>query len=218
MRTREKYAGSNPEFRGRTLPVACFERGYLEGLATDKLPPSRYQREGYALRLATLLGRAAASNLIVGRAMEHGIQTMFDDGDEIVLEDPLTGLPSEIMVGDPSGAFADYRRSLIEMAPDYARPVNKRTGIVPRLDVFAETYLRAFQERFVQLQGDYRKRRRAFDNLFKHCRYDTAGSYAHRWNCVLWRLDDTDAEALTRVIRSQITVLQAPVAPVQKSA
>ena len=210
LKTRERYAGNNPEFRGRTLPVACFERGYLGGLATDKLPPSRYLKEGYAIRLAALLGRAAASNIIVGRAMERGVQTIFDDGDEIVIEDPLTGLPSEIIVGDPSGAFADYRRSLVEMAKDYARPVNMRAGIVPLLAAFAETYLQSFLQRFTQLQGDYRKRRRAFDHMFKHCRYDTAGSFAHRWQCVLWRLDDTDAEALTREIRKHVRVLQQP--------
>jgi hypothetical protein len=208
LRTREKYAGTNPEVRGLTLPVVCFERGYLGGLATDKVPPSRYQKEGYPIVLAALLGRAAAPNIIVGRIMEHGGQTIFDDGDEIVMEDPMTGLPSELIVGDPSGAFADYQRDLVALAKDYARPVNLRAGKVPQLRAFAEAYLRAFEERFVQIQGDYRRRRRAFDHLFKHCRYDIAGSFARRWECVLRRLDETDAGALTLAIRGQIGVLQ----------
>lgn len=210
IRTRETYNGSNPEFRGRTLPVVCFERGYLGGLATDKVPLSKYLREGYSIRLAALLGKAAASNIIVGRAGEKGIHSMFDDGDEILLEDSLSGLPSEIVVGDPSGAFSDYQRSLFEKAKDYARSVDKRAGKVPQLGAFADSYLRAFEERFIQLQGDYRRRRRAFDTLFKHCRYDPAGSFAYRWICILRRMDETDAGALTQAIRGNMAALKEP--------
>ena len=207
VRVQETYDGSNREVNGRAIPVVCFERDYLGGMATDKVPPSSYLKEGYAERLAVLLGKAAASNIIVGRTMGPTLSAMFDDGDEIIQEDPVTGLPAEIVVSDPTGSFADYRRSPIEMARDYARPVTARAGKVPRLREFAEAYLRSLQERFVYLQGEYRKRRRAFDHLFKHCRYDTGGSLAYRWECVLRRLDETDAEALTRAIREHLRKL-----------
>jgi len=208
LRTQETYAGLNREVTGRTIPVVCFERDYLGGVATDKVPSASYLKEGYADRLAALLGKAAASNIIVGRAMEQVMQAMFDDGDEIIHEDPVTGLPVEIVVGDPTGSFADYQRSLLEIAKDYARPVNTRAGKVPRLGEFAETYLRSFRDRFIHLQGDYHKRRRAFANLFKHCRHDPAGSLAYRWECVLRRLDETNAEALVQAIREHISVLK----------
>jgi hypothetical protein len=195
---------------GRAIPVVSFERDYLGGLATDKVPVTRYQQEGYSERLAALLGRAAASNLIVGRALEQTLQAMFDDGDEILREEPGTGLPLELLVSDPTGSFADYQRSLLELAKDYARPVNQRAGKVPRLREFAETYLRALGERFTFLQGEYRKRRRAFDALFKHCRYDRGGSFAYRWECVLRRLHETEPAALVRAIRAHIDVLNPP--------
>jgi hypothetical protein len=209
LRTQETYHGTSGEVRGRTIPVVSFERDYLGGLATDKVPSSRYLKEGYADRLAVLLGRAAASNLIVGRALEQTLQAMFDDGDEIIKESE-TGLPAEIVVSDPTGSFADYRRSLLELAKDYARPVNARAGKVPRLREFAESYLRSLRDRFLHLQGEYRKRRRAFDMLFKHCHYDPAGSFAYRWECVLRRLHETDADALVRVVREHIEVLNEP--------
>lgn len=212
LRGQEIYQGVNLEVRGRTIPVACFERDYQTGLATDKVPASRYQKPGQAERLGLLLGRAAASNLIVGRALEQTLRAMFDDGDEIIQEDPVTGLPAEIVVSDPTGSFADYRRSLLEMAPDYARPVNTRAGKLPRPREFAEIYLRAFEERFVHLQGEYRKRRRAFDTLFKHCRYDPAGSFAYRWECVLRRLDEAQPRQVAGVIREHIEVLKPPAA------
>jgi hypothetical protein len=203
-RTRERYTGVNRDFHGQLIPVIYFERDYLNGLATDKLPLSKYLKPGYAERLAGLLGRAAAANIIVGRAVERTKQVMFDDGDEVIWEDPATGLPAGLIVSDPTGAFSDYRRGLLDAAAEYARPVNVRAGRVARPREFADTYLQAFREEFLRIQGDYRKRRRAFDTLFKHGNYDTGGSFAYRWECVLRRLDRTDIDALVAGIRRQI--------------
>ena len=72
---------------------------------------------------------------------------------------------------------------------------------------FAEGYVEAFRAGFVHVQGDYRKHRRAFDTLFKHCVYDRAGSFAYRWECVLRRLDQADVDVLIRCIRRNIAVL-----------
>jgi len=205
-RTRERYTGVNRDFHGQLIPVIYFERDYQNGLATDKLPLSKYLRPGYAERLAGLLGRAAAANLIVGRAVERTQQVMFDDGDEVIMEDPATGLPARLIVSDPTGAFSDYRRDLLDVAAEYARPVNVRAGKVPKPREFADAYLQAFREEFLRIQGDYRKRRRAFDTLFKHSTYDTGGSFAYRWECVLRRLNQTDIAALVEGIRRQIKV------------
>jgi hypothetical protein len=205
-RTREWYTGVNRDFHGRLIPVNYFERDYLNGLATDKLPLSKYLKPGYAERLAGLLGRAAAANIIVGRAVERTKQVMFDDGDEVIREDPATGLPAGLIVSDPTGAFSDYQRGLLDAAAEYARPVNVRAGKVPKPREFADTYLQAFREEFLRIQGDYRKRRRAFDTLFKHGHYDTGGSFAYRWECVLRRLDQTDIDALVEGIRRQVKV------------
>ena len=68
-------------------------------------------------------------------------------------------------------------------------------------------YLEALREQFLHIQGDYRKRRRAFDTLFKHCKYDPAGSFAYRWERILSRLDATDAGTLLLAIRKQVRVM-----------
>jgi hypothetical protein len=207
QRTRERYIRANHEVSGQLIPVLYFERDYLHGIATDKLPRSKYLKPGYAGRLAGLLGWAAASNMIAGRALEKTKQALFDDGDEVVMENPANGLPDRLVVSDPSGAFCDYQRDLIEAAPDYARPVNARADFTPDARGFAETYLAAFEAGFLHVQGDYRRYRRAFDTLFKHCFYDPAGSFAYRWECVLRRLDQTDVDVLVRRIRREIAVL-----------
>ena len=204
-RVPEIYHGPRADHEGQMFRAAYSERDYLPGAASDKLPSWKYAQEGYALRMARLLGRAAAPNLIVGRTYDDGTLVIFDDGDEVVVEDEA-GLPRELVVGDHSGAFGEYQRPLIEFAKDYARPVNNRVTLVAKPREFAEAYLEAFRERFLQLQSDYRKRRRAFDTLFKEGNYDPKGSFRYRWECVLKRLDQTDVRALGEAIRREITV------------
>jgi hypothetical protein len=201
-RLNEIYQGTNRALCGQRIRTTYFEREYLPGMATDKLPRDRYTRAGYAERLATLLGQAAAPSLIVGRSLDL-TRPAFDDGDEVVREG-ADGLPSGILVGDHSGSFTEYELPLATFAVQYARPVNRRAALVPDFAAFTESYLAGFREHFLHIQGDYRKRRRAFDNLFKHCRYDPAGSFAYRWECVLRRLEATDVEDLVRKIREHI--------------
>ena len=205
-RLSEIYRGKNERYRGELIRAVYFEREYLPGMASDKLPFENYTRPRYALKLAELLGRAAVASLVVGRAIASGARPVFDDGDEVVREGE-DNLPEEILLADHSGAFCEYKLPLESYAPHYARPVNTRDKIVPEPAEFARAYLAAFRDRFVHLQDDYRKRRRAFDNLFKHCPYDAAGSFAYRWECVLRRLDNTSADTLVEVMRSQIKVL-----------
>ena len=205
-RISEVYQGKQAEYHDYVIRTAYSERDYLQGFATDKLPSAKYKLEEYASRLARLLGTAAATNIIVGRTYDAGTKVLFDDGDEVVVEND-EGLPEALIVGDHSGAFREYERPLTDFAADYARPVNSRVTSVPHPRQFAEAYLEAFRQRFGHLQGDYRKRRRAFDTLFKHCKYDPEGSFAFRWECVLKRLDQTDPVALIEAVRRHITVL-----------
>ena len=205
-RLTEIYRGKNDLFCGQPIRSTYFERDYVPGIATDKLPLDRYTRPGYALKMAQLLGEAAAAGIIVGRSFDSA-RPAFDDGDEIVREGD-DGLPSEVLVADHSGAFTEYRKPLTAFAADYARPVNRRESHVPNAREFAEQYLAAFRIQFLHSQGDYRKRRRAFDTLFKHCRYDPGGSFAYRWEQVLKRLDQTDPDELLAAIRAHINVLQ----------
>ncbi len=208
-RLSEVYQGINPRYRGHTIRTTYFEREYLTGIATDKLPAEAYSRPGYAVKLAALLGESAATSLIVGRAIETatGKVPVFDDGDE-VLRDGEDGVPCELLIGDHSGAFGEYQKPLDHFFDHYARPVNCREKFLPDPKQFAETYLKALRDQFVRVQADYRKRRRAFDTLFKDCKYDEGGSFAYRWKCVLKRLDAADVDKVIAGIRERIGVLK----------
>lgn len=205
-RLTETYSGLNARFRGQLIRSTYFEREYLDGIATDKLPIEKYSQSGYANKLAALLGKAAASSMIVGRSLDIGKRPVFDDGDEVVREN-AEGMPVEILLGDHSGAFGEFRQPMDHFAAHYARPVNTRDKFLHEPREFARIYLEAFRKQFLHIQGDYRKRRRAFDTLFKHCKYDRGGSFAYRWECVLHRLDQTDVHQLVESIRNHIWIL-----------
>ncbi len=199
----ERYAGSQAALHGTTIRSPYFQRDYLAGVASDKIPAGRLRDGRYAVALARLLGEAAAPNLIVGRCDNEG-RVIFDDGDEVVIED-AAGLPIEIIVADHTGTFGDYRGELAQATPAYAEAVNRRVPHLPDAREFARRYVAGFRERFGQIQSDYRNRRRAFDALFQHRRCDPAGNLAYRWMLVLRRLDQARPEELAEAIRTRLS-------------
>ena len=114
------------------------------------------------------------------------------------------GLPVEMIVADQMGTFADYRTDLEHFAAEYAVPVNRRLPLLTDSEDFASLYVNAFVGRVCRIQLEYRKRKRAFDTLFKHRPRDEAGSFAYRWECVLDRLRRASPQELGNLIRSQI--------------
>ncbi len=211
---RETYQNRDRENHGIAIWSTYFEREYVAGIATDKIPRSRFENDQYAVRFARLLGWAAAPNMIVGRCeVDEPKKTVkkviFDDGDEVVQED-AERLPEKIVVVDQMGTFREYKLPLIAFAEAYAKPVNSRVQWEPRSlrcpVEFANAYLDAFLGRFTQIQQEYFRRKRAFDSLFRHQRRDPEGNFRYRWEMVLKRLQETDARSLTDAIRKHIRV------------
>ncbi|MCX7040046.1 MAG: hypothetical protein NT005_13050 [Spirochaetes bacterium] len=181
-----------------------FERDYIKGIATDKLPGIRLENGEFALRCARLLGRAAGPNMIVGRC-DLTSAPLFDDGDEVLSLDE-DGLPANIIVADITGTFNDCATPLAEFTPPYANPVNRRRAQVPDAAAFAEAYLEGFVERFTWIQGEYRRRRRAFDTLFTYRPRAGAVGFADRWQSVLARMDSSDPRELAGLIRATLKI------------
>lgn len=206
-RINERYLGPRSDVHNVMIWSPYFERDYIRGIATDKLPPEKLANPAFASRFARLLGQAAAANLIVGRCGLQG-RVIFDDGDEIVVENE-SGLPVEIVVADHTGTFADYQTDLETFAAEYAAPVVRRLRHVCDAEEFAALYVEAFASRFARIQLEYRKRKRAFDRLFKHRLWDEAGSFAYRWLCVLDRLQRASPESLIQQIRVHIESAQS---------
>lgn len=200
----EIYCGLNDAYRGMRIWSTYFERDYIYGRSTEKTPDACFSDPAYAARFARLLGEAAAKNIVVGRVGPDG-RPLFDDGDEIVQEDER-GLPARIQVGDITGSFGDCDTPLANFAEDYARPVKARLRLVKDRRQFVDAYLLAFLEQFQLIQEKYRRRRRGFDTLFNHEKYDSANRFPDRWACTLARLDATSPREIVRSLRERIVV------------
>ncbi len=200
-RVTEAYHGPNWQYCGTRIWTTCFERDFIEGEATDKIPPASLRDSRFALAFARLLGQAAAPNLVVGRTTLDG-NTIFDSGDEMLILDD-DGQPLRLVVADHAGTFSEYERPLIAYAEAYARPVISRLALVDQPEAFADAYVDAFAGQLRQMQSEYRRQRRAFDTLFKHSKQGK-GTFSWRWAKVLARLDGTDVIELTRRIRQAI--------------
>ena len=195
---------TSPDGHSITIWSPYFERDYIRGLATDKLPACRFENHEFALRCARLLGQAAAPNVIVGRCDLAG-NPLFDDGDEVLIEDGQC-MPADIVVADHTGTFNDYLSEIKVFAAEYAAPINRRLHFLPDPRRFAEAYLEAFVARYLRIQQEYRKRRKAFDTLFKYSPTSASADFAHRWKMVLQRLDQSQPHELAALIRGNVNL------------
>ncbi|MBT4814600.1 MAG: hypothetical protein HON70_02820, partial [Lentisphaerae bacterium] len=123
-RIRETYYGANPEYHGTRIWATCYERDFIDGMATDKIPSDRFQDNAFALSFARLLGQAAAPNMVVGRTAQDGT-VIFDSGDEMLILD-RKGYPQRLVVADHAGTFSEYELPLQTYADAYAQPVLSR--------------------------------------------------------------------------------------------
>jgi hypothetical protein len=201
-RITERYFGKQTNMHGTWIWSPYFERDYIRGMATDKIPGYRFESGPFAFEFARLLGRAAAPNMIVGRC-DVNFNVLFDDGDEVLVQTE-DHHRTEIVVADQTGTFGDYRRDLQSFAADYALPIRKRLPLVSNPDEFARLYLDAFAERFTAIQQEYQRRKRGFDNLFQRRHRDEGGSFAYRWEKVLDRLSRADVAELRAMIAEQL--------------
>ena len=198
----EKYLGHN-QYHGTTVRAFYYMRSYIRGIASDKVPPERFRNPAFARAFATLMGEAAALDMIVGRAATETGECLFDTNYE-VLQCGDDGLPSGLVVTDHTGSFVKYRESYDELVGAYANVVRRRERFVGDYPAFAKAYVQAFERRLAAVQAAYRTHRRGFDELFLHRPYDQAGSGAFRWTSVLKRLDGCDPAAVAAALKKAI--------------
>lgn len=180
-----------------------FERDYISGRATDKIPEAFYASEAFCTAFCRLLGQAAAPNIIVGRARVEGGGTLFDDGDEVITFDKFQ-LPESLILSEPTGAFFNYDRPYADTLRDYAEAMNRRKPLIHDFEAAAQVFVNAFEDEFGRIQRLYRERRQGFDMLFRDRPMDVNGSIAYRWSCVLKRLDAVNVHALARHLMDYI--------------
>ena len=198
----EKYAGQGT-LAGTNVPANYYARAYISGVASDKVQPDRFRNPAFAQAFAWLMGRAAALDLVVGRAATETGEAVFDTNYE-VLQCGQDGLPTSLVVTDHAGAFVKYLEPYDELVPPYAAVVRRREKFVGDFAAFAKTYVQAFERGLAEAQASYRAHRQAFDELFLQRKVDQAGSGAYRWKCILRRLDECDPKAVAEMLKKAI--------------
>jgi hypothetical protein len=187
------------------IPVFFFDRRYFSGMVTDKIPSARYAQEGFILRLARLLGVAAAASLVLGRASPRTGHIFFDDGDEAIQFDDM-GLPERLIIVETTGSFTDWTTPTEKMLPhclshlrghlEKAREKGIQAGeLIAAINEFAEALL----GEIARIQHLVHERSARLKSLFKD-RTQEPGGIRHRWEGILHRIDTTDPEKLRRII------------------
>jgi hypothetical protein len=182
------------------IPVFFFDRQYVSGVVTDKLPVAWYKSPEFIKSLSGLLGSTAAFSLVLGRFSPSGT-IFYDDGDEVIQLDSRS-IPTRLVIIETTGSFNDWTTPLYAMLPHclirFRAHLDKasREGvplevIKESVAIFAEALCRKVREiREIALvpSSDVRF---LFDD-----RKLEPGGIRERWEGIVRRLEKTDLEQL----------------------
>lgn len=199
----EVYHGANEQYEGSTIRTMYFVREYVPGIASDKVPLARLRNPAWANKFAFLMGGAAAVDAVVGRRSSVTKELLFDRNYEVV-QIGKDGMPEEVKITDHAGTFVNYEHPLISYIAQYANFARKREKYVTDYPNFVEAYAEGFRRKLTQMKNAYNVRRKVFDNLFQDRPYDTNGSGAYRWACVLNRLDQCNVDEVVAALKMAI--------------
>ena len=198
----ERYNSRN-QYNGTTVMAYYNVRNYVPGTASDKIPPARFRNPAFALKFASIMGEAAATDLIVGRRSTETKENLFDKFYEVVQmgED---GLPAKIQVTSHAGSFVNYLHTFEDSVAPYANVVRRRKDFVTDYATFTNAFVESFERKLRATQKDYHDNKQSFDELFMHRPFDVAGSGAYRWAKTLERLEQCDCASVVARLREAI--------------
>jgi hypothetical protein len=98
------------------IPAFFFERQYVSGIVTDKIPVSCYEKPDFIKGLAGLLGAAATFTIVLGRASPRTGKIFYDDGDELIQLNPVC-IPVRLVIIETTGSFTDWTTPLLSLLP-----------------------------------------------------------------------------------------------------
>jgi hypothetical protein len=193
----ETYHGKNEKYSGVKITATYFERDYLHGTATSKIPEERFGNKKFNQAFFYKLGVKAAINLASGRTDKIG-KVLFDDGDEVLIGE-------RIITSDMTGAFKDYKSNLEKFIPSYALPLLKRKNFIADINEAVDCYTGGFLDGFITLQQHYYYNLEPMENLpFKSRGNIEEFNMQVRWIPVLRRIGTADPNLLATNLREEI--------------
>lgn len=193
------------ELGASTIPVYYFERDYIPGIATDKIPTLFYARAGFLPQLAFFLGQAAAASLVLGRTDPRSNQLYYDDGDEIIRLD-AAGLPIAFMLLETTGSFKDWTTPIENMLPHciehFVRHMEKarqQGAAQPEFSSALQSFSDGLKNEILRMQALIDDISADIRPLFSDRSFEDGGIRC-RWEGVIDRLGRTRPEQLETLI------------------
>ncbi len=184
-----------------TIPAFFFERKYISGVVTDKIPTSCYKNPEFVKGLARQLGAAATFTLVLGRASPRNGKIFYDDGDELIQLDSMS-IPVRLVIIETTGSFTDWTTPLLSLLPQclarFRAHLDKaRENGVP-LEVVTESvaiFAEALRDRLRSIQELTFAPSSTIRSLFAD-RPLEQGGIRNRWEGILARLLAADAQEM----------------------
>jgi len=183
------------------IPAFFFERQYISGVVTDKIPISCYKNPNFIKSLSGLLGDAATFTLVLGRASPRTGRIFYDDGDEVIQFNSRS-IPTRLVIIETTGSFTDWTTPLRAMLPqcltrfrahldkalESGVPLQVINGSVA---IFAEALCNKLHEIKEIALAPCSNIRFLFND-----RTPEQGGIRDRWEGIVYRLETTDLEEL----------------------
>jgi hypothetical protein len=183
------------------IPVFFFERQYISGVVTDKIPISCYKNPNFIKSLSGLLGDTATFSLVLGRVSPLTGKIFYDDGDEVIQLNSRS-IPTKLIIIETTGSFTDWTTPLLAMLPQcltrFRAHLDKAlAGGVPfqvvneSVALFADAFCNKLHE-IKETASDPSSNIRFFFND----RPPEQGGIRNRWDGIIHRLETTDVKEL----------------------
>ena len=190
------------------FPVYYFEREYIPGIVTSRIPYEFYSKKGFLPRLAGLLGEAATASLVLGRIDPRTHALYFDDGDEVIQLDS-SGLPERLIMIETTGSFGDWTTPLAHTLPHCLHHIRthiqkaKEKGItVDEIRIAIKTFADGLISEIKRMQSILNDPDSMVYSLFSDRTNEDKG-VRNRWENILNRLKATDTNELTEIIENE---------------
>ncbi len=187
------------------IPAFFFERQYISGIVTDKIPISCYKNPNFIKSLSGLLGDAATFSLVLGRASPRTGRIFYDDGDEVIQLNSRS-IPTRLIIIETTGSFTDWTTPLLAMLPQcltcFRAHLDKALASGVPLQVIkgaVAIFADAFRDRLHEIKETALVPSSNIRFFFDD-RAPEQGGIRDRWEGIIHRLEMTDVEQLHRYI------------------
>jgi hypothetical protein len=183
------------------VPAFFFERQYVTGVVSDKLPISCYKNPDFIENLSSLLGLAAAFTLVLGRVSFRTGKVFYDDGDELIQLDS-NSIPSRLVIIETTGSFTDWTTPMHTLLPqclsrfrvhlEKAVDSGVSLEVIQRsVEIFAEALGNKIDAIKEAVSAPFSDIRSLFDD-----HPPGQGGIRDRWEGIIHRLEAVDARSL----------------------